>query len=226
MNHHIYLEGLDWDNNTWPKFLSVADVCQITGLKEKRLLELCLSGHAPHIKIDDGPPVFLKKSIVPWVKGNLLRIEEGRDLDPLPVLVQKSAPLDVPIELCDISDQLFEMPFLKSSGVYFLIKSGKIVYVGQSRSVYSRIMTHGKEKDFDRALFLRVPESRLNQIEAAFIGLLKPALNQTKTHGFPNGNGEAFRNPRQFLPISLADKVGLDTGSLRNDLGEIPEIRP
>ncbi len=61
-------------------------------------------------------------------------------------------------------------------GIYFLFSSNKLVYVGQSISVLSRVGSH-QDKIFDRFSFIPVPKSRLNETERSFINLLLPELN-------------------------------------------------
>ncbi len=63
------------------------------------------------------------------------------------------------------------------SGVYFLIKDGKIVYVGQARNVLSRIGEHIDTKDFDEWTWIAVTLDRLNITELAYIRHFNPPLN-------------------------------------------------
>jgi len=64
-----------------------------------------------------------------------------------------------------------------TSGIYFLIKNKKIVYVGQSVSVYKRIPEH-VDKDFDSYYWIRCPKHKLNSVETLYIHLFKPCLNK------------------------------------------------
>lgn len=61
-------------------------------------------------------------------------------------------------------------------GVYFLVKGGKVVYVGQSVSVYSRIASHGS-KDFDSVAFVHCPREQLDLLESLYIHFLAPDQN-------------------------------------------------
>jgi hypothetical protein len=65
----------------------------------------------------------------------------------------------------------------KSSGVYFLIREGRIIYVGQSRNVYARIGAH-RDKSFDRITIFLCDLKDLLMIEAAYIKALQPELNR------------------------------------------------
>lgn len=62
-------------------------------------------------------------------------------------------------------------------GVYFLIKNGAVVYVGQSVNVHNRIMEHRAGKDFDRFAFVACAASALNMLESLYIHVLRPPLN-------------------------------------------------
>lgn len=62
-------------------------------------------------------------------------------------------------------------------GVYFLIKDGTIVYVGQSTDICARIAQHVGVKDFDSWAWVACPCAELNATELAYILALKPALN-------------------------------------------------
>jgi hypothetical protein len=89
---------------------------------------------------------------------------------------------DVPIELRAIANLLIPMPLesienVSMSGVYFLASQGRLVYVGQSINVMSRIGAHFGAKTFDFAFFVRVPPSDLDFVEGEFIRTLKPKYN-------------------------------------------------
>ncbi len=63
-----------------------------------------------------------------------------------------------------------------ATGVYFLIDSGKVVYVGQSVNVYSRIAQH-HSKSFDSFAFIPCKKEILNSLESLYIHILQPPLN-------------------------------------------------
>ena len=68
-------------------------------------------------------------------------------------------------------------------GIYFLLRSDEVVYVGQSRAnVDTRLATHwsNQDKDWDRSAFLDVEEWFLDAIEQHFIDLLDPEYNGGK----------------------------------------------
>lgn len=67
-------------------------------------------------------------------------------------------------------------------GIYFLIKNEKVVYVGQSKNVLTRISFH-KDKNFDSYAFLPCEEHEMDIIESLYIHLLQPEQNGTSVHG-------------------------------------------
>ena len=77
-------------------------------------------------------------------------------------------------------DQIVESskPWYQSSGVYFLIDEGKIVYVGQSVNIYARIPSH-HDKKFDRYSYVPCKPRLLNILESLYIHCLQPKLNFT-----------------------------------------------
>jgi cell division protein FtsB len=69
-------------------------------------------------------------------------------------------------------------------GIYFLIKEGEIVYVGQSKNVFGRMNGHA-DKDFDYISFLPCRADELDLMEARYIVKYKPILNVGKVKALP-----------------------------------------
>lgn len=65
------------------------------------------------------------------------------------------------------------------SGVYFLCRGEKVVYVGQSMNVFSRVAAHAAriEGVFDRAFYVPCCRALLNETERYWIRKLQPELN-------------------------------------------------
>lgn len=74
------------------------------------------------------------------------------------------------------------IPWSRIVGVYFLIKRDKVVYVGQSNSLFTRISQHDN-KEFDRYAFIRCEKSQLDRLESLYIHLLQPPLNGDVDNG-------------------------------------------
>lgn len=67
------------------------------------------------------------------------------------------------------------------SGIYFLCRAGRVVYVGQSTHIMSRVASHCAEgsKSFDSVFYVEVPESQLDLRETYYILEFAPEYNQT-----------------------------------------------
>lgn len=67
-------------------------------------------------------------------------------------------------------------------GIYFLHRSGAIVYVGQAVNMRRRIADHVGEaaKRFDAVSCIPCPHHRLNELERMYISRLLPEYNQCR----------------------------------------------
>jgi hypothetical protein len=63
-------------------------------------------------------------------------------------------------------------------GIYFLIRGGRVVYVGQSMNVLARVHTHRATKAFDAWHWIPCRRSELDAMERAYIDALVPELNR------------------------------------------------
>ena len=69
-----------------------------------------------------------------------------------------------------------------SSGIYFLILGDQVVYVGQSEfSVFTRIGTHTRDKEFDSFHYIEVDSEgdNLSELEAFYILQYLPVYNKS-----------------------------------------------
>ena len=167
--------------NDYPTGLkSVSEVADsIGGITTERILELAESGYLPHYRVDYGEPKFKISEVKSWIASNLISRCAGRALpDAIRIVLPAPEVVDrPPVEISNIPN-LQQIPkHGYQPGVYFLCKGDSVVYVGQSVSPASRVSTHGndKQKDFDRVYLLPVPQSELNDVEAAFIHHLLPS---------------------------------------------------
>lgn len=64
-------------------------------------------------------------------------------------------------------------------GIYFLCQGDVVVYVGQSKKIAARLLSHLSEgrKQFDRALFIEVAPSDLDSLELQYMRDLTPFYN-------------------------------------------------
>lgn len=94
----------------------------------------------------------------------------------------KICPLnDVPPGLASIRE-LQQIPFSafdSPSGIYFLCKGPEIMYIGQAQSVFIRVSTHKREKEFDAVYFIPCHIEQLTPLETALIHFYQPKLNRS-----------------------------------------------
>lgn len=150
-------------------------------LSAGRILELAEAMLLPHFRIDGGEPLFSIQSLKRYVRQYLTTTYSGA---PLPLnlrpVVLTPVTRNTPIALAAVQDRLFECPAMDIPPcVYFLVEADVVVYVGQSRSLASRLIQHNQAgKQWERVLFIPAPESELLRIEAQWISALQPPLNR------------------------------------------------
>jgi|TARA_R110000824_G_scaffold55225_1_gene152250 hypothetical protein len=66
------------------------------------------------------------------------------------------------------------VPYENQCGVYFLVKSDRVVYVGQSIKIGARITEHSKTKDFDAYAYISCSKDKLDVLESLYIHTLNP----------------------------------------------------
>lgn len=78
--------------------------------------------------------------------------------------------------------EIFEaaVPTTHASGVYFLIRGGEVVYVGQSIDVLNRIARHRREgRQFDAYAYMECLREDLDRLERVYIRALVPEGNMS-----------------------------------------------
>lgn len=91
-------------------------------------------------------------------------------------------------------------------GIYFLLSSQRIVYIGQSRNVAARVKEHRRHPPaaFDDFWYIPVPRACLDAYETALIVLLRPIGNGYVAAGH-------VATPRRWCPeyhLALIDFLG------------------
>lgn len=161
-----------------------------------RLLDIVARGRADLLDIEPPIDASLKEMCAELAEG-VLGLKALRDK-----LRKESAKLEAEIEAllymkklrkCSIGltgetllreDEIVsvaqDVPEL--SGVYFLILGQRIVYIGQSTNVFSRVKQH-KDKNFDRFTYIPCDPGNLDVMESLYIHYLRPPLNGTRPDG-------------------------------------------
>jgi hypothetical protein len=192
-----------YEHGKMPRLFTAEQISKVTNIEESRLIQLANEGCAPHVRIDGKQIRFLKEHIVYWVKKNLLHICDGTTLTPVKVLVPGRANIaNTPESLSQFADRLYYTPAWVFCGVYFLVRDGRVVYVGQGVNCGSRSLSHS-DKKFDHVFVMPCPRQDLNKVEAAFISVLKPEYNAirktSKTGNHVHSCPGAYNNPWEVL---------------------------
>jgi hypothetical protein len=201
----------DYKNDKMPKLYTAEQIARVTGVDESRLLQLANDGCAPHVRLDGKEIRFLKEHIVYWIKKNLVHICDGTSLSPVRVLVHSKADVaKTPKELTQFAERLYCTPAWVFTGIYFLVRQNKVVYVGQGVNCGSRSLSHA-DKEFDHVFVMPCPRAELNRVEAAFISLLKPEYNAirktSKTGNHVHSHPEAYNDPWAVLQPLVGEEA-------------------
>jgi hypothetical protein len=109
------------------------------------------------------------------------------------------------------------LPYGGFSGIYFLIKDSRVVYVGQSTNVYARIDKHGT-KDFDAYAYVPCRRENLDAMESRYIHLLRPPQNAVLKDG-------SMRAPSSVRSLSVRKEVAsIPTESMQTALVKLREM--
>lgn len=72
------------------------------------------------------------------------------------------------------------IPLANEPAIYFLLKAGKVLYVGQSQNVIGRIAAHLQRQIYDEIIYLPTALESLNSEERRWIRIFNPPLNRTR----------------------------------------------
>ncbi len=112
-----------------------------------------------------------------FVPTEKLSMTQTKLLSSIPSRVL-NAIANVPHSLGEVLDAA--MPIGTAMGIYFLIKSNEVVYVGQSIDVYGRLSKHRADgKDFDSFAFIQCEKKMLNDLESLYISAFVPFMNSS-----------------------------------------------
>lgn len=84
-----------------------------------------------------------------------------------------------------LENEIKPVELIKNYHVYALWSKGKIVYIGQSTQLYSRIKAHTHTKEFDSFSYFECKsQSEMDLVESNLIIKLNPKYNKTITTGY------------------------------------------
>ena len=156
-------------------------VAQVVRLPAARILELSRAQVLPHFRIDGGEPLFYAPMLKAYVREHLTLECPGAPL-PLDLRPVVAPPVsrEVPTALTLLRDLLCEWPGVELPPcIYFLVADDTVLYIGQSRNLAARLAQHSDHgRQWERTLFLPVPESELLRVEREWIRTLQPPWNR------------------------------------------------
>lgn len=154
-----------------PGSLSLEDAARLLGLTWPMLHRAAKAGEVDGAVCINGVWTFKRQALLGWWR-NLLAT--GREEAKAKRAASAHAAM-VPVE--DIIASAKPWP-RKMRGIYFLLRKGRVIYVGQARDVGRRVGVHAVTKDFDAWAWVPVPFGSLDEMERAYIDALAPELNR------------------------------------------------
>ena len=103
------------------------------------------------------------------------------------------------------------------SGIYFLISSKKIVYVGKSNNLFMRAFEGKKNMKFDSFSFVYCSKKCLSYFEGLYIQKFKPKYNKNGFHKNYKKT-EKITNTQKMIQITKQKRF---TDGLRNTLNPL-----
>jgi hypothetical protein len=95
--------------------------------------------------------------------------------------------LCVPAEIESIGGLLDVTALCQETGIYFLARAGRVIYVGQTKHLLIRINQHRRRMKFEQVFFFHCDAKEMDELEGALIKYLAPSLN----HSHRSGNKRA-----------------------------------
>lgn len=98
-------------------------------------------------------------------------------LNNMPRLASVTAMVELSTLLQEEGQELQCYKPRKARGIYFLVKGGRVVYIGQAVDVFSRVQSHVGRKDFDDVYFFETTKP-LDVVERSLIRRFRPKFNK------------------------------------------------
>ena len=149
----------------------------IGGISHYRLLDVIARARAQAVSIE--PPESQRISMtIEQLRQEQALIETSLDHQKhLLGLSRASMALTGRVMLQEAEIVKGAAPYKPTCGVYFLIKSERVMYVGQSASIETRLRDHAGRFDFDSFSFIEARMQDLDKLESLYIHLLRPEWN-------------------------------------------------
>lgn len=121
----------------------------------------------------------------------------------------------------DEHENVITVPRYNDVFIYFLIKSGEVVYVGQTKQGLTRPLSH-RDKDFDEIKIMYCAENALDSLEDKYIQKYKPYYNKQSNYAMRWGLQRVRNEIRKATGIENYNVTRLN--KLLKELDIKPEI--
>ena len=180
----------------------------LNGSKCYRALDVIARARAECLEIKPAGGELEKQNIVELRRTRIALEQEVKELEALKSAVTHVLDSRVLSEALTGKAMVYaseivaqSVPYENQCGVYFLVKSDRVVYVGQSVQIGTRLSDHAKTKDFDRYNYIACPKEKLDVLESLYIHTLNPEYQ-----GRSGYQGERIAAPYSFEQLSNMSK--------------------
>jgi hypothetical protein len=150
-----------------PLTMTWSEVAEVAFRQSESWLRAHVPEDFPH---PDHYDLFRFKEVQTWVRRRFGLIPP---LEPI-----RPEPPPLPALLSAEAIHAAAAPWSDGCGIYFLIHEERIVYVGQSQNVYSRVSRHlSRHRNFDAWHWVPCRQDTLTRLERAYIEALMPVWN-------------------------------------------------
>lgn len=162
------------------KFLRLPQVAEKVGLRRTAIYDLMKKGDFPQAVKIGSMTVWLESEVDGWLPAKATHVPNPATQHRLEV--QKASEVitgrSLRSERMIAAKAMSNSGSTPASGVYFLVKDDRVVYVGQSGNVYARIAAHQSSKDFDGWCYTPCEgKKQLDILESLYIHYLQPEQN-------------------------------------------------
>jgi hypothetical protein len=174
------------------------------GSKCYRALDVIARARAECLEVKPAGVALERQNIVELKRTCIALEQEVKELETLKSAVTHTLDSSVLSEALTGKAMVYaseivaqSVPYENQCGVYFLIASGRVVYVGQSVQIGTRLSDHAKTKDFDAYTYISCPKDKLDVLESLYIHALDPEYQ-----GRSGYEGERIAAPYSFEQLS------------------------
>ncbi len=145
-----------------------ATVAKMTSLSVRKVQELSAAGKIPGAVLSDDGWSYCEHTVHRWIKRMERIAYKGPAMPPTLPTGLNEANIVAAAKRRNV----------KKIGVYFLIRAGKVIYVGQSRDIDTRLLAHARTRRFNAWHWIACKRWDLNALERHYLNILMPPGNK------------------------------------------------